>query len=306
MVLKEYNYYYPLDVARFLLAFFVIAIHTTKWDCEYINRSLELAVPFFFFTSGFFLQQKSHNATKGDVIKKWLSRVIKMYMIWTLVYIPFTIYGFFFEKDTLPNCFMGILLGTGKYAWHLWYLVASIIGGGIILLYKKLKINFIFVLLISFGIYMLFSFLDQDFPEHYILFAVKRIVRGLIFLLLGMGIWTVWPILKRYILPLVLSSFVLLVLYIKLGGDFYFLGCAALFFIILLLCDNIKCETAYGFLFRKLSAYIYFIHMLFVGILTMAFEMDDSLMKLLVVSILSLVFAYFRVRFSLMNNKCAS
>lgn len=122
--------------AKLLMAYFVIAIHTTRWT---LMGLLDTAVPYFFLANGFFLFGKLTGDKKKDlsVIKLWIIKVSILYFVWTLIYLPFAIVHF--RSEELP--FMTaiavytrnvLLVGENLYSCQLWYLLALIWGGSII------------------------------------------------------------------------------------------------------------------------------------------------------------------------------
>ena len=45
--------------------------------------------------SGYFLFRKIRNEEEDkDVLKKYLFRLLKIYLIWTVIYLPYTIYNY--------------------------------------------------------------------------------------------------------------------------------------------------------------------------------------------------------------------
>ena len=73
-----------IDIAKFLCAILVVAIHThplqygTTLD-YYFNCFCRIAVPFFFVSSSYFYY------TKGGQIVKSLRRLLILYMCWFVV-----------------------------------------------------------------------------------------------------------------------------------------------------------------------------------------------------------------------------
>jgi peptidoglycan/LPS O-acetylase OafA/YrhL len=63
-----------------------------------------MAVPFFFIASGFLLAKKLqlplHKEENIDIIKKYLIRIVKLYLIWNIIYLLLAIIGFILEKST--------------------------------------------------------------------------------------------------------------------------------------------------------------------------------------------------------------
>ena len=64
-----------------------------------------------------------------EVCKKYLSRVLSLYVIWNIIYLPITIFGFkennmSFARYVL-DCIIGFLfIGQQFYSWQLWYLLS--------------------------------------------------------------------------------------------------------------------------------------------------------------------------------------
>ena len=90
---------YSLDLCKFIMAFAVIAIHTDPLvDCSNAAMSrigyllLSMAVPFFFLTSGYLLacklQYPLSNPDNFSKIRRYIIKILKMYLIWTLLYFP--------------------------------------------------------------------------------------------------------------------------------------------------------------------------------------------------------------------------
>ena len=99
---------------------------------------IQLAVPFFFITTGFFIGKKIKNIheisiIEYDVIKKAMIKALKLYLIFTIVYLPLTIYGFVQSGESLLKCIFsfirGVLfVGENYNSWILWYLLSEIYG----------------------------------------------------------------------------------------------------------------------------------------------------------------------------------
>ena len=104
---------------------------------------LETAVPWFFLTSGFFLFGKMDVNKEKDLaaIRVWIEKVLKLYLVWTVVYFPFAIIGFCqdylpFAKAVVVWLRNVILVGENYLSWPLWYLLALIWGGALIWLMR--------------------------------------------------------------------------------------------------------------------------------------------------------------------------
>ena len=150
-----------VDLFKFLFSFAVVAIHAHLLDGLEGNfvaalRIVEnLAVPFFFIVSGFFLGGKISVVNEFEVYKHYIRRFLKMYMIWCFIYLPINIYyelivykfsiGF-----TVFDLIRGwLLVGENPYSWPLWYLLASAVAVLLIYIFRKIKCHFSYILLCS-------------------------------------------------------------------------------------------------------------------------------------------------------------
>ncbi len=92
-----------------------------------------IAVPFFFMATGFLLaQRKGDGYFFGiDHVKKYVYRILKLYIIWTAIYLPVIIYKNIIDSG--EGLRYGILTSirdfifVGSYG-HLWYLPATAVG----------------------------------------------------------------------------------------------------------------------------------------------------------------------------------
>lgn len=165
--MKTSENYNILDLTKFVFAFAVIAIHTHLLDGLEGNfvaalRIVEnLAVPFFFIVSGFFLGGKISVVNEFEVYKHYICRFLKMYMIWCFVYLPINIYyelivykfslGF-----TVFDLIRGwLLVGENPYSWPLWYLLASAVAVLLIYIFRKFKCRFPIILLCSLVLFVI-------------------------------------------------------------------------------------------------------------------------------------------------------
>lgn len=129
-----------VDAVKFIMAVCVIILHTHP--LEGINHTLNfitadvvgrIAVPFFFMATGFLLaQRKGDGYFFGiDHVKKYVYRILKLYIIWTAIYLPVIIYKNIIDSG--EGLRYGILTSirdfifVGSYG-HLWYLPATAVG----------------------------------------------------------------------------------------------------------------------------------------------------------------------------------
>lgn len=133
------------DLLKFLLSLVVVWIHTGTNDLYGLTK---IAVPLFFFLSGFFLFGKIFRERKeGDsknLVNTWLQKTLRLYLIWTAIYLPFAIIGF--AKDGLSVWKSAIVytrnvlfVGENYLSWPLWYLLGLLQAGILIWIGEKLK-----------------------------------------------------------------------------------------------------------------------------------------------------------------------
>lgn len=136
--------YIGLDVVKFILAILVAMRHLIQvfFTAESRGHLLvgswlsNLAVPTFFIISGYFLFQKVKPGVKdATVIKKYLFKIFRMYLIWSLIYLPIEWYNwihgdvgiteavlkyiqmFFFSSSTAQLWYLPALLTACLLVW---------------------------------------------------------------------------------------------------------------------------------------------------------------------------------------------
>lgn len=136
------------DILKLLLSLVVVWIHTGN---NTLMGLTSWAVPLFFVLSGFFLWSKIFKENDSDgkcrVVLSWLMKILYMYVIWTMIYLPFSYIGFVreglpFMKSVaiwLRNC---IFVGENYLSWPLWYLLGLLWAGGIIWTGLRIKTPF--------------------------------------------------------------------------------------------------------------------------------------------------------------------
>ena len=146
---------YSLDLCKFIMAFAVIAIHTDPLvDCNNTAMSrigyllLSMAVPFFFLTSGYLLASKLQYPFSGQEnlskIRRYITKILKMYLIWTLLYLPMALWHFVATGKTLQRAIrlyiQGFFFVGQQYnSWPLWYLLSTFYTLGVLYLLSKHK-----------------------------------------------------------------------------------------------------------------------------------------------------------------------
>lgn len=132
---KEYA---AIDIARYVSALLVVAIHvfpfvdiSETFNTYFMADVCRLAVPFFFVVSAFFFFRKwgEDESDNEAHLKKYLWRLGKIYLIWTVIYLPYTIWNY----ASVGFSFFGLLgwirdfFLNGSY-YHLWFLPAMMLG----------------------------------------------------------------------------------------------------------------------------------------------------------------------------------
>lgn len=207
--MAEYNHtQYPgIDVTKFILCFFVIAIHSD------INLYiLAIAVPYFFIASGFFLGNTLNSANIYDnqgKIWRWVKKIAHIYITWSIIYLPFAIYQFSEEHTPVWKAAVlyvrnFLLVGENYLSWHLWYLLGCIVGGSIIYFWIKKKWNWNILFVISFVLFLIgkaIPYIDSHMSGtplstavdvYYLIFNTTRngIFIGLFYMMTGLIIST--------------------------------------------------------------------------------------------------------------------
>jgi len=169
------KYYPAVDIMKFICALLVIIVHTNPLQPHYplsnfilINVFGRISVPFFFISAGYLFAQSSKE--KGSkYFRGYIKALIRLYLIWFIIYLPF---GLFRIQEMVPgniNLWLGIgifieaLLLHGSY-FHLWYLIALIIGLIILHLFQK---RFAIKYLIIIGVFLFIFGLSETYIDFF-------------------------------------------------------------------------------------------------------------------------------------------
>lgn len=288
--MEQRKQYPQLDLMKLIMAVLVVMIHTEPFAIqrgqflsELYDDILRLAVPFFFMTSGFLLGKKCAGADKNRitaVLGTSIRRNLRLYLLWSLIYLPAAIVGYAQEGTGLVSGairYVVSLVAVGEhfYSWPLWYLLAMIYGlVGILVLRRFMGTGK--VCAISLGIFLAAHIIDgvyrgtplSDIPGvllgHFahplIIDGPARIMIGMFYMAMG---WLLaekepacsWQVLSAgTLLTLLLSAW--------LGWWPVTLVNHVCFFLLTL---KLRCpldkETAWKL--RRCSTVIYFVHMIF-------------------------------------------
>jgi serine/alanine racemase len=148
---------YPwIDRVKYLVSFLVLVIHFRPFsdyhrniDFASIHIVARIAVPFFFISSGYFI---GVNGLEKSKVLKSIKKNLKLYLVWTILYLPIFILIF---MPQYPNLLIDFTV-LGVY-YHLWFMPALIFS--LIILYylnkflKPTSITFIAFLFFVIGVF---------------------------------------------------------------------------------------------------------------------------------------------------------
>lgn len=145
---KQAENFNSIDVMKFIMAIVVVAIHTEPFHSSQHNVQIAfnalsgLAVPFFFISSGFLLGRRMQDDSDVFPAKRQLIKIIKLYVKWSVIYLPFAIYDYWHTgisplKAAILYIRNFILGGMHYNSWQLWYLLSTIYG--LIFIIRMLK-----------------------------------------------------------------------------------------------------------------------------------------------------------------------
>lgn len=320
--------YAAIDITRVIAAILVIAIHTDplfhySQDGNYFLVSVlaRIAVPFFFVTSGFFFVSKIsiNHSLKEDLpqVIPVISRLIKLYVIWTLIYFPFQMYIWVKSGESWRYwlVYLQKAFFEGSY-YTLWYLSALIFAMVFsFVLFKlckpKIVLGITLILFIC-GTFMqsYFEILQsKDFIScYYTLFLTTRngLLFGSFFVSLGMYIsYFKKNRSQKYNIRFFFISFVLLTFeafnvqhlaFTKGNGMWFMLVPTVYFLFMTLLNINLEDHFLYRNL-RPLSFLMYVSHGIFLLLFSRMFHID-SFLYLMVILSLTCIFSIVILRVS--------
>lgn len=280
---KQASNYNSIDFIKFLMAFCVIAIHTNPLiNCDsrlvlsIYDSVVELAVPFFFIVSGFLMAKKFDGKNNTAIIYKQMKKILKMYLLWNLIYSPLEIYhsmssGIPLVKEVFFYIRDFIFVGQHYNSWPLWYLLSSVYGFVLIYILTIKQTSTLNMFLISLGImFISFGFDSIVAIEGLsgILYAIQRIIRisiangrilqGLFFIPLGL-ILAKKELKLSYAMVLFVFGFLGNCLFNGFWGSFFLVICSVGLFRMILSVRLSYRTTWIGL--RKASTIIYLIHM---------------------------------------------
>lgn len=312
--LEEYK---GIDVFRLIMSILVIVIHTGPLrdynraaNYLLVNILARVAVPFFFFATGFFLYKKCMKNGIGSVTS-YLLKILKEYIFWSIIYYPIYIAKYSaisnYTIGHLSKIYLRDFCIFGPYC-HLWYLHAVLLGTTIIFILLKIKVKPINIVIISVPFYTLglsyqsyYGLLSKFFGGNWILKQIfwndttcNGLYFGFIFIALGMLFAERECIYKNnenkgYGICLLVSIIFLIAEGIickelkwtrKYDVEMYIGLLPVTWFLFeWLLCNPIKISGSISIVCRYLSKSVFYIHMIYVYIYTDLLKLHNSFVK---------------------------
>ena len=144
------SYYPGFDAVKFAMACVVVACHTL-FLFDYGNGSIDTVievmanapVPYFFVVSGFLCYRgmgggidRAESGTGGKSVSV-AKRMLTYYFLWTLLYLPLTIFGSILSGDGFLKSLLlfsqgTLFVGENYFSWPLWYLLAAAVAFALI------------------------------------------------------------------------------------------------------------------------------------------------------------------------------
>lgn len=212
--------YNAVDLAKFTCSILVVVIHVTPFAGATGPVAAELnfliqhcvarvAVPFFFIMSAYFLYGKtSLTAFDPAPTKKFALRMLRLYLIWTVIYAPLMLGSYLRSGERIVSIaahYIRDVIFVGGY-YHLWFLNALIVGAVIVTILLRRGVKPRTMLLVAFLLYFCglfskswFGFLLPLKDRIPILWTALRQVKKVIvttnnglfegFLFVAMGMW---------------------------------------------------------------------------------------------------------------------
>lgn len=317
--------YALIDIFKFIFAIVVIFIHTCsgRYHNELITILIDMAVPFFFVASGFFLNKKlKKTESKRKTVANYLMKILKMYVIISgvmlLIELPEIIYSENVFLEILKKIRVFLLIGDS----HLWYLLFTIYAVIILYCANKAKISNRVMLLISLVIYFIGYWVlnyEHNFKILEILKNIYSLILGkknalptaLLFISIGINIEEYNITQKKTLTMLIKVAIILTLTVISDNLPYEILRKILLIYLvsivfILLLKINIKSNLIFVKM-RQYSTTMYLTHMPIILILCrirkMEISNDNNIVYFIFVTVISLLISMVIDYIDLKHNK---
>ncbi len=316
------NKEYPcIDCMKVVMAIIVVAIHTSPQTNihhnilkQFISYLYSPAVPFFFTASGFLIWNKIYDSTKAEKtnrLKGWIIKTFRLYIVWTAIYIPLTIYGFHIDDNSIIKSILIFLrnivfVGENYMSWPLWYLLGMLVAA--VLIYIMVSLNAkaktmytIATVMALVGILLDYCNNNNIFTAivspYFKLFLTTRngFFQGLPYIMIGISIANEGVIKsKKWLTAIFVLSFIA-----HMSG--YQLATFIMSYALFSLTIQFDLPEREDNLYRNcrlISTIVYFVHMIFVACLTILLPIEiPNYILFLTVVILSIITARIAIRY---------
>ena len=297
-----------IDIFKLIFAIGIVCIHSLLFNGNdtfswlFMHGFLRLGVPFFFFSSGYFLYKKLIKSNDIEKAKKdYLNRLSKPFIFWLILNLPIVLYNYYKKGYGIKKIILILIRSILFYPWGaMWYVLALIVAVIIIIpFYKKGKIKRIVFIGALFYLFALlcntYYFLVNNTNLKKIIDILLTIISsprngifvGLYFVSCGMYISDLIEknkisYKKNYLIFII--SYILLIIEIIITKNYYHIDDHSLFILFITLIPslfvflsqyNINFDTK---IFRNYSTGIYFSHRFLLGIVTLIINQANSLL----------------------------
>lgn len=253
-----------------------------------------------------------HNPNKEkEIIIVYIKKSLKTYILWTIIYLPITIYGWKVYNLTITEGIINfiknvIFRGENFYSWPLWYMLGTVYSGIIYFLIckvKRIKNKSLIIAFVFFIVSIIVNLLinnKEDFRG--IIYNCVNILEKIIAsgrILSGVAYTIIGTYIARNNTNLVISKSIILLLigiFLEVILPSYINEVGVLIYVVMLflIILNIKLKDNDVYLIlRKNSTIIYFIHMIICFIYTFLFKEFPyyGLDQFILVTLISLIIA---------------
>ncbi len=306
-------HYQNLDVLKYLCAILILILHLRPFfnfsnplDLTFNNIITRICVPIFFLITGYFVSKKEKE--NPCYIKDYIKRMIPLYLIWSLVYLPVALFVIATNLPTIqsflpfsipipylilllvllfPIIIFIALIYTGVY-YHLWYFPAVMLSLVVLSKWKKkfsikslLVLSFILLVFGATETYygVLPSIIKNVLSYYYQFFFTTRnfLFFGLFYVTLGYFLGSRKNVYSKCcFLKLIVSFFIFIfeVIFLydtnRLNSNI-FLSCIPLTYYLFICVIYLSNGLKSKVVFGKWSKYYYLIHPLVILVVSLCF-----------------------------------
>ena len=276
-----------LDIIKLIMSIFVVSIHTEPllgveknviYDIWWVLA--EIAVPVFFISTGYFITREYRTTKKSYsfILKKYCIKYLKIYLVWSIIYLPLAVVYYIENKYTLIDAIKGYLwelVFSGQHynSWILWYILSSLYTFVVLwilfFINNKWSKGNIKIVLLFFSLIFMFAYIFMHIIRGLSdIHSFYRLFIGGVYIPIGMIVYDGLQMkeLKRWICyPCLILSTIVSILLRKLGGValaifIVFTWISAISFFILVISSKVQImKSTVGL--RKVSGYVYYIHL---------------------------------------------